>query len=134
MTTRAAPSIGTHRTPGADTRTEDGARKPASSAKLKESRKAAKDLEVSLVDYGPLTPFMLALSSAIAGGGATWPDLQRDMSAHLSQVPPSLQLSFRDAVAKAGATTRLPGSPAYINALKQLRTLTMMLSILYLQG
>jgi hypothetical protein len=101
---------------------------------LKESRKAAKDLEVSLVDYGPLTPLMLALSSAIAGRGATWADLQGLMSAHLSQVPPSLQLSWKDAVAKAGAAAGLPDSPAYTDALKLIQTLTMMMGILYGQG
>ena len=133
MTTRA-PGIGPHRTLGAAPGTVDEARKPASSAKLNESRKAAKDLEVSLVDYGPLTPLMLALSSAIAGRGATWADLQGLMSAHLSQVPPSLQLSWKDAVAKAGAAAGLPDSAAYTDALKLIKTLTMMMGILYRQG
>ena len=114
--------IGTHR-PGAATSTPDGA--PAKdgsgpSTVVRELRRNAHTATQSLIDFGRQTHLMTQLTAAATGAGPAWQDLREEVMSHLPSDPGSLQLSFKEPFKQAEASA--PGSPAYISALKQLKT------------
>jgi hypothetical protein len=131
MTIRSASTVGTLRTSGAASKEAKAAGPTKSSlVRVGAARGGARDINESLVDYGPRTRLMMDLTAAIAGTGRPWQELRADVRAQLPSEPGTLQLSFKKAFEQADASAGEPGSARHISALKQIKTAIMMACIL----